>query len=110
MNYFHLFKKENSRNCFNLHDFRSACRVRFRSRGAGRDPGAFVAVLTSDSKISSSPSVKFSSVCLRPNAGDRILSARRRRHVNVTGLSIAFSVAGFGLFGDPSNCLQIENK
>lgn len=48
------------------HDFLSACLVRFRSLGVGRAPDVFVAVLTNDSNISSSPSVKFSSVCLKP--------------------------------------------
>lgn len=59
---------------FYLHDFRSALRVRFRSRGVVL--GVEVAVLTNDSNISSSPSVKLSSVIF--SAGDLGISARLR--------------------------------
>lgn len=92
-----------------VHDFRSACLVRFRSRGAGLAPDALVAVFTNDSKISSSPSVKFSSLfrtCI-PEAGDRMLSARRLGQVMVVGLSMAFFIiVGLGLTGVPRICLM----
>lgn len=62
-----------------LHDFRSAFRVRLRSLGIVRGVDAFVAVFTSDSNISSSPSVKPSSFGLI--LGERMTSGRRRLHV-----------------------------
>lgn len=61
-------------NLHHSHDFLSAFRVRFLSRGVVLDVD--VAVLTNDSKISSSPSVKLSSVIL--TAGERGNSGRRR--------------------------------
>lgn len=57
-----------------LHDFLSALRVRFRSRGAVL--GVEVAVFTNDSNISSSPSVNVSSDIF--NAGERCTSGRLR--------------------------------
>lgn len=88
-----------------LHDFLSACLVRLRSLGVGLGPAAFVAVFTSDSRISSSPSVKFSSVC-RSN-GDRILLGLcRRNDVKMLGLSI---VSTFG-FGEPRSCLNFIKR
>lgn len=69
----------------NSHDFLSALRVRFLSRGVVL--GVDVAVLTNDSNNSSSPSVKLSSVIF--TAGDRgIISARRRLNTYWHGLSI----------------------
>lgn len=85
-----------------LHDFRSALRVRFLSRGVA----ALVAVLTSDSKISSSPSVKPSSLIF--NAGDRNISGRLRLHV-VLGTPTLSKLSNDGLWA-PSNCLSTEKQ
>lgn len=70
----------------NLHDFLSAFRVLFRSLGWVLVPGAFVAVFTRLSRISSSPSVNSSREIMD---GVRKLSGRRRRNENVpeSGLS-----------------------
>lgn len=84
----------------NLHDFLSAFRVRFLSRCTGRGVAVLVAVLTSDSRISSSPSVKLSSRCVI--LGERITSGRLRRNEKVPLISVESgpSIAEF-----PSNCL-----
>jgi len=75
----------------NLHDLRSAWRVRFRSLGVVRVPGALVAVLTRDSSISSSPSVNCSS--LWRVIGERSCSARRLRQVSVPSAWSALDVS-----------------
>lgn len=85
-----------------LHDLRSAFLVRLRSLGVVRGVDAFVAVFTSDSKISSSPSVNPSSLIF--NAGDRSVSGRRRLHVQFPVLSI-LSTDGLCTCV-PNNCLK----
>lgn len=87
-----------------LHDFLSAFRVRFLSRGADR--GVDVAVLTNDSNISSSPSVNVSSDNLC--AGERSISGRRRRSP-VYGDEVSTLSTVDGLC-DPSNCLRSNGK
>lgn len=104
----------------NLHDFRSAWRVRFRSLCIGRGVAVLVAVFTSDSSISSSPSVKLSSrppiteteLCpglgtvgceFMSVTGDAVASPRRRRQVNVPLISTS-SPPG-PLVGVPSSVL-----
>lgn len=84
----------------NLHDFRSAFRVRLRSRGVAR--GVDVAVFTNDSNISSSPSVKMSSVIL--SAGDLGISGRRRLN------AAALSILSTNEFCVPNNCLRKSNE
>lgn len=83
----------------NLHDFLSAFRVRFLSRGAVR--GVDVAVLTNDSNISSSPSVNVSSDNF--SVGVRCTSGRRRRSP-VYGDEVS-TLSTDGLC-DPNNCLN----
>lgn len=84
----------------NLQDFRSACRVRFRSRGVDLVPGAFVAVFTSDSRISSSPSVNCSSLLIV--LGEWRFSGRRLRQVK------GFPGSGVStvVIGEPKSCLK----
>lgn len=86
-----------------LHDFLSAFRVRFLSRGAVR--GVDVAVLTNDSNISSSPSVNVSSDNL--SAGERSTSGRRRRSPVYGDELSTLSTDGLCV---PSNCLQSNEK
>lgn len=85
------------------HDFLSAFRVRFLSRGADR--GVDVAVLTNDSNISSSPSVNVSSDNL--SAGERSTSGRRRRSPGYGDALSTLSTDGLCV---PSNCLQSHGK
>lgn len=86
-----------------LHDFLSAFRVRFLSRGAVR--GVDVAVLTNDSNISSSPSVNVSSDNL--SAGERSTSGRRLRSPVYGDELSTLSTDGLCV---PSNCLQSNRK
>lgn len=96
---FYLFFFFNCYFAIGLHDLRSAFRVRFRSRGAVL--GVEVAVLTSDSNISSSPSVKVSSYSL--SAGERCTSGRRRRKPAYGDELSRLSMEGLC---DPNNCLK----
>lgn len=72
--------KLHSSYCKNLHDFLSACLVRFLSLGAVL-VGPLVAVFTRLSRISSSPSVKLPLGW--PPKRERLVSLRCRRHGRV---------------------------
>lgn len=95
--------KFTQQSTLNLHDFLSAFRVRFRSRGCVLVPGALVAVFTRLSKISSSPSVNSSREIIE---GVRKLSGRRRRRENVPESGLSKPSPGLLASGVPRICLK----